>query len=262
MRSFYGVIGLLVLLTACVPMGLREEAQRDPSQGSTFAKFLKLANAGDAKSQNLIGFMHYFGEGAPKDRYLAHRWFHRAADNGNVNAQLNVAIMHYLGAEVPQDLAEAQWYFRLAKDNNSLAIDSAQRLQLPESLAELAERASRRPENTQSAGESTYTTYCAGCHGFNGIAVYIGSPSFALGERMDKSDAELLRTIMQGHGVMPMWGDKLPDEALVNALHFVRTLPAQYQNGIAQVLRTAPSLFFLFGPMSTDPRGYYQNYNY
>jgi len=261
MRSFYGVIGLLVLLTACLPMGQNGESQRDPSQGSTFAKFLKLADAGDAKSQNLIGFMHYFGEGVPKDRYLAHRWFHRAADKGNVNAQLNVAIMHYLGAGVPQDLEEAQRYFRLAQDNNSLNSNSAPRLQIPESLAELAEHASMRPENTQSAGESTYATFCAGCHGFNGIAAYIGSPSFALAERMEKSDAELLRTITQGHGVMPMWKDKLPDEALANALRFVRTLPVQYQNGIAQVLRTPPSLFFFFGPMSTHPGGLYQDYS-
>ena len=262
MRSFYGVIGLLVLLTACLPMGLHEESQRDPSQRSTFAKFLKLAEAGDAKGQNRVGFMHYFGEGAPKDRYLAHRWFHRAADNGNVNAQLNLSIMHYLGAGVPQDLDEAQHYFRLAKDNNSLNNDSAPRLQIPESLAELEERAAMRPWNSDLPGESTYATFCAGCHGLNGVAAYVGAPSFALAERMEKSDAELFRTMTRGHGVMPTWQDRITEQALVDALQFVRTLPAQYQNGIAQVLRTPPSLFFFFGPMSADPTGFYRDDTY
>jgi len=262
MRSFYGVISLLFLLTACLPIERREEAQRDPLPRSTFARFTKLAEAGDAKSQNLVGFMHYFGEGAPKDRYLAHRWFHRAADNGNVNAELNLAIMHYLGAGVPRDLAEAQRFFRLAKDHNALNSDSVPRLQIPESLAELAERAAMRPWNSDLPGELTYATFCAGCHGLNGVAAYVGAPSFALAERMEKSDAELFRTMTRGHGVMPTWQGKITEQALVEALQFVRTLPAQYQNGVAQVLRTPPSLFFFFGPMSADPTGFYRDDTY
>lgn len=253
---------VILVLAGCAPTRGPEGIGSEPQAVSTYAKFLKLAQAGDAKSQNLLGFMHYFGEGARKDRYLAHRWFHRAADQGSVNAQLNLAVVHYLGAGVPEDFEEAQRYFRLAKDNNSIGMDSAPRPQIPETLAEMAERASMLPENSQSAGESTYATFCAGCHGLNGIAAYAGAPSFALGERMEKNDTELLHTIIQGHGVMPTWKDKLSDQSLGNALRFVRTLPLQYKNGIAQVLRTPPAFYFFFGPMAADPRGFYQDYTY
>lgn len=262
MRSICGVIGFLVLLTACFPVRRVAEPQREPAPRSTFAKFLKLAEGGDAKSQNLVGFMHYFGEGAPKDYRLAHRWFQRAADNGNVNAQLNLAIMHYLGVGVPQDLKEARRFFQMAKDNRPFNNDSASQPPIPESLALLVERAATRPSNSDLPGESTYATFCAGCHGLNGVATYVGAPSFALAERMEKNDAELFRTITRGHGVMPTWQGKITEQALVDALQFVRTLSAQYQNGIAQVLRTPPSLFFLFGPMSADPTGFYRDDTY
>jgi hypothetical protein len=62
--------------------------------------------------------------------------------------------------------------------------------------------------------------FCAGCHGLNGIAGYVGAPSFALGERMEKSDRELMGSITGGHEVMPEWGDKLPDGLLIEALRF------------------------------------------
>lgn len=262
MRLFHGVLILVLVLAACAHMKRRLEIVREPRAASTFGKFLKLAKAGDATSQNLVGFMLYFGELTSKNRYAAHRFFHDAADQGNAIAQLNVAIMHYLGAGVPKDLEEAERYFHLAEENNPQPIGSSSGYKVPDSLAELADRAVMRAHNHDTIGESTYSTYCAGCHGLNGIAVYVGSPSFALAERLEKSDAELLRTITEGHEVMPTWGNKLSRQELIHALRFVRTLPLQYQNGIAQILRTPPSLYFFFGPMSSDPTGYRQDYPY
>ncbi|MBI4522573.1 MAG: SEL1-like repeat protein [Deltaproteobacteria bacterium] len=260
-RCFYSVASLLiVLLAGCGPTQGWDEIRREPNAGSTFAKFRKLAEAGDANSQNLIGFMFYFGEGAPHDRRAAHRWFHLAAEHGNKTAQVNLAIMHYLGEGVPKDLTQAERYFRLAKKDGLPLVGVPVSRDATDTLAELAERAAMRPSNFDVPGESTYATFCAGCHGLNGIAAYEGSPSFALAERLEKTDAQLLRTITEGHGVMPAWKDKLTAQALTDALGFVRTLPLQYQNGIAQVLRTPPSLYFLFGPMSTDATGLDQDY--
>ncbi len=108
----------------------------------------------------------------------------------------------------------------------------------------------------ENDGEQTYVTFCAGCHGLNGIAAYAGAPSFALGDRMEKKDADLLHTIIHGHGVMPTWGSKLSEQSLANALRFIRTLPRQYENGIVQSLRAAPAFYFLFGPMSAEPVAY------
>ncbi len=262
MRLIYCVLTLLGVLASCAYMKPVLENRSGSQAPSTFAKFLESARSGDARSQNLIGFMLYFGEAAPKDRTAAHHWFHLAAEQGNSSAQLNVAVMHYLGAGVPKDLAEAERYFRLARENGAKPRDAFLELEVPASLAELAERAAMRPQNYDMPGESTYATFCAGCHGLNGIAAYVGAPSFALSERLEKNDADLLRTIIRGHGVMPTWEDKISREGLIEALRFVRTLPQQYENGIAQVLRTAPSLYFLFGPMRADPTAYEQNYLY
>jgi mono/diheme cytochrome c family protein len=105
-------------------------------------------------------------------------------------------------------------------------------------------------------GEATYVTFCAGCHGLNGIATYIGSPSFALGERMQEPDTALLYSINQGKGVMPSWGDKFSERRLADVLDFVRTLQKQYEIGIAEGIRRAPGSYFLFGPMEDDDSAY------
>ncbi len=260
MRLLLGVLIFSLILPSCALIKRMNEVLDKPEPLSTYEKFLDLANSGDAKAQNLVGFMLYFGEVAPQDRRAAHFYFHRAADQGNGNAELNLAVMHYLGQGVPKDLKEAELYFRLAKGNNSHPMDSPAWPEPPDSLAKLAGCAAMKPRNHGSAGETTYMSFCAGCHGFNGVATYVGAPSFALAERMDKSDAELLRTIAHGHGAMPNWENKFSRQQLIGALSFVRTLPGQYQYGIAQVLRTAPSTYFLFGPMRTDPIAYDQYY--
>jgi cytochrome c5 len=205
--------------------------------------------------------MLYFGEGVRMDRAAAHHWFYLAADQGNPTAQLNLALMHFRGEEgARRDFEEAQRYLRLAKENGSKATRLSSTPDIPDTLEELADRAVRLPQRQEDLGEQAYVTFCAGCHGFNGIAAYVGAPSFAVGERMEKSDAELFRTITKGHGVMPRWENKLPDDLLFEALKFVRTLPLQYRNGIAQVLRTPPPVYFVFGPMSAQPPEVYQGH--
>ena len=259
MRLVHVVFLFPFIFSACAPAKLPLDLGREPTANSTFAKFLRLANAGDEKAQHLIGFMLYFGEGVRMNRAAAHHWFHLAADQGNATAQLNLAVMHYLGEGVGKDIEEAERYFRLAKNNTSPSVNLSVSPEVPRTLAELAERAVMRPWNVDIPGESTFAAFCAGCHGLNGIAAYVGAPSFALADRMDKSDAELLRTITDGHGIMPTWQDKLSQETLTDVLGFVRTLPRQHQIGIAQVLRTPSSLYFLFGPMSAER--HYRDYS-
>ena len=218
----------------------------------TAAKFLARARAGHAASQNLVGFMLFFGEAAPKNRAEAHRWFHAAAEQGNVQAQRNLAVMHYLGAGVPRDLEEAERYFRLALEN----AHAGPRFRVYESIGELVERGGAVVKSEQRPGEAGYVKFCAGCHGLNGIAAYVHSPSFAIGERLEQSEATLLRSIAHGRGEMPGWGNKLPAQDLIEILRFVRSFPAIYEFGILQELRRPPDLYFLFGPMRQNPSAY------
>ena len=113
------------------------------------------------------------------------------------------------------------------------------------------------------SGEKLFAKFCAGCHGFNGIAQYVNSPSFALGERLHKSDHELERSITNGQKAMPSWGGKLSRDQIRNIMVFIRTLPLLFQGGIASSLRSKPEIYFRFRPigesgtewLGTDPIG-------
>jgi len=260
MRTTGGISALIIVALSACALGLQPSRETEaPNYGpgwvSTYDKYLPQAEAGDADFQNLIGFMLFFGEGLAMDRPQAHLWFHRAADQGYTLAQRNLAIMHRLGAGGPPDLDEAAFYARAAglSDLDRLigTVRDGRREAGQDHLV-----TARGTGHGMARGEASYVTFCAGCHGLNGIAAYIGSPSFALGERLQKPDSALLYSIHQGMGMMPSWGDKLPEGTLRDMLAFVRTLQKQYQTGIAAGIRRAPARFFLFGPMEEDDSAY------
>lgn len=211
-------------LSACsVPRGNWEDAGGSLPD-TTFGKFLARAETGDAESQNVVGFMLFHGEGVRQDRTRAQVWFQRAATQGNIRAQRNLAI--------PQSAGETG--------------------SGPPSKSGSPAASVRAP----SPGQALYGKYCAGCHGFNGISAYVHSPSFALGEALDKSDGELMRSLMRGKGEMPNWDNKFSPDQLQDVLRFVRTLRAGYELGIGQSLSGAPPVFYLFGPMSREHSAY------
>lgn len=249
MRSTKGLpLPALIVTAACaVGIGVQEGYGPVPRARSTYEKVLLSAEEGDAAAQNQLGFMLFFGESAPRDVNEASTWFRSAAAQGSAVAQLNLAVMHYLGVGAPRDAIEAQRYFDLAIRNRTIPplLDVS-------SLPALVEESCQDPQPPQEAADSTFLVYCAGCHGWNGIAEYGGSPSFALGERMEKTDGELLRSIFGGHGEMPEWSDKLPEPWLRAALRFARSLQWEHNYGVLHRLRTPPEFYFRFGPMSSD----------
>ncbi len=99
-------------------------------------------------------------------------------------------------------------------------------------------------------GEKIYLQFCGGCHGFNGISAYVNSPSFALGERMHKSDEELASSIRNGLGEMPSWEFMLKPEQIDALVSFVRTFEQAYASGIDNKPRPDPDHFFRFAPKS------------
>jgi mono/diheme cytochrome c family protein len=223
---------------------------------TTYGRALARARAGDSEQQNLLGVMLFFGEGVPRNLAEAHRWFHAAADRGHARAQANLAVMHHLGAGVPRDPDEAERYFQLARTGATEAWGTAGPFASHRTIAEAVDAARRPTGRAELPGEGLYMTFCAGCHGLNGIAAYVSAPSFAVGERLDKSDAQLLRSLRHGHGEMPGWDNKLPPRTLTDVLAFVRSLPMQYDLGILQSPRSAPRVYFLFGPMKANPSAY------
>ncbi|MBW2422269.1 MAG: c-type cytochrome [Deltaproteobacteria bacterium] len=217
---------------------------------TTFEKFLPLAETGDPQVQNFIAFMLFHGEGVRRDREQAHEWFHRAAEQGYAAAQRNLALMHSgTIAGVSHD------YIDLEEAGFWLGLADGRRPRPKKEVPAWAFRDDRSSPGSAmvlallEAGERTYLAFCGGCHGFNGIAYYVGSPSFALGERMHKTDGELYDSLINGHVIMPAWGAMLSPEEIAGAILFVRALRATVDNGIGARMRMPPEMYFQFSPL-------------
>ena len=78
-------------------------------------------------------------------------------------------------------------------------------------------------DSSPVSGREIFNAYCGACHGFNGSPLLPNTPDFAAGERMDKSDSELLDAIRAGKGIaMPAWKGILSDAECATVLQFIR----------------------------------------
>ena len=98
-------------------------------------------------------------------------------------------------------------------------------------------------------GEEIYQHFCVGCHGFNGIAHYVYSPSFALGERTLKSDMVLRRSIAKGIGAMPGWENKLSPYQIDALMAYLRKLAALFEGTIEEDWSEGSEFYFKFRPL-------------
>lgn len=224
-RIFLSVVTVLCLLvTACAPAPAPQPVGRQAApatgQALTYSKYLSQAIAGDAEAQYLVGFMLFFGEGQVRDPASAHNWFHRAANQGHERARKDIVLLGRGDLFEETDVAALE----------------------------------------DSPGRRLYAAFCAGCHGRHGIAAYQESPSFALGERMEKPDEVLFASIRQGIGNMPEWGTKFSDEELRSVLSYLRGFQARYDGGLATSLQDRPDSIFLFGPMGAQESNPEENY--
>lgn len=73
-------------------------------------------------------------------------------------------------------------------------------------------------------GKEIYHEKCAVCHGVDGVPILPGAPEFAKGERLDKPEEELLKSIQHGKGMMPAWKDTLSAEERKDALRYATVL--------------------------------------
>jgi TPR repeat protein len=101
-----------------------EDAYQTAVFASQRAKWLALAEQGDARSQRQLGIMYYLGQGTEKDYTVAHDWLIKAADQGDDIAQMSLGVMNRKGHGVPQDNTRAHMWFSLSaqQGNPSAAI--------------------------------------------------------------------------------------------------------------------------------------------
>lgn len=113
------------------------------------------------------------------------------------------------------------------------------------SQAAQGEQAAPLPDPTLEQGRTVFLTYCAGCHGFDGMAYFPEAPSFAMGERLVKSDYALLDTLRRGRNSMPSWSAKLAPGQLRDALAYLRFVHEQARNG-TPVNNPMPAYYYVF----------------
>ncbi|MBW2292154.1 MAG: c-type cytochrome, partial [Deltaproteobacteria bacterium] len=224
--SAASAIGACMLADRAVAPGQRA-VEIQSRFATTYEKLFPMAEAGDPDMQNLLGFMFFHGEGVSQDYDEAHIWFHRSADEGNINAQRNLGILHSGAVPgVPEHLRSPEEANRWL----SLAVASD-----PSQTAEMRAASSRYevlsplPTNAilergdRDIGDKVYRTFCAGCHGFDGFAAYPSAPSFALGERLEKSDSALVDSVFYGTEQKSAWGTTLSRELLRFAVASIRS---------------------------------------
>lgn len=216
---------------------------------STAFKLLRPAATDDRPQlQNLVALMYYLGQGTEADPVAAHDLFHTAAMNGSIAARRNLGILHTFGAAgVDINFEEARIWFATvqATGHEEQPGGNSSATVVPEAI----NTAIPYETNDHSNGKFTYLTFCAGCHGFSGMHFFEYAPSFAMGQRLTKSDAELMNSILHGKGLMPSWDDKLPQSDLDDALAYLRLLSVQTAYGTdTSGINDEPEMYFIFYP--------------
>ena len=84
--------------------------------------YTKAAEQGNAKAQNDLGAIYYYGDGTPQDYKTAIKWWTKAAEQGVGQAQFNLGHLYYLGTGTPQDYKAAiKWYTKSAEQGSAKA---------------------------------------------------------------------------------------------------------------------------------------------
>ena len=84
------------------------------SEPKALPELQKLAEAGDADAQWLMGVRYHDGEGVAHDDAQAVQWFQLAAEQGNVAAQGALGAYYWRGRGVPADLSRAYFWSAIA----------------------------------------------------------------------------------------------------------------------------------------------------
>jgi mono/diheme cytochrome c family protein len=201
------------------------QAYQDGDYPAAFRQLQPLADTGGPYLQELLAVMHRFGLGTPEDAEASRLMLERAArqpDGSHPNYRSLQGAGRFPTRSRPPDV--------------------------PQSLNDASRTLARVDSRRIEQGRHVFLLYCAGCHGFNGFAAYPPAPSFSMRERLHKSDAALMWTILKGRNTMPSWESKLPRDQLEAALDYIRHLAMSERMGATRPRNSPPPYFFKFWP--------------
>jgi TPR repeat protein len=92
--------------------------------------FRKVADAGDARGQYMLGVCYHQGQGVAVDIAQAMKWYQEAADQGHTLSQLALGMLYYVGQGVKQDVAVGRRWIDQAVNSGNL----------PDLVLEMAEK--------------------------------------------------------------------------------------------------------------------------
>jgi mono/diheme cytochrome c family protein len=73
-------------------------------------------------------------------------------------------------------------------------------------------------EGEIASGTSLYDEHCAGCHGADGL----GGVGTDLVEQLAiLSEEDVVRTIVEGRGIMPAWGETQSDQEIADVVAYI-----------------------------------------
>ncbi len=114
MKQITLAVAFLVMFTTSVfsqDYGKGLTAFKAGNYATALREWKPLAEQGDARAQDYLGHMYYFGRGVPEDYAEAVKWYRKAAEQGETGAQVDLGILYEVGNVVPQDNIMAHmWY--------------------------------------------------------------------------------------------------------------------------------------------------------
>jgi len=123
MRKIFWILTALILISSPTfaddfQEGIDSLKQKDFK--AALEKLLPLAKKGDAKAQNIIGFIYYLGDETTINYGKAFKWNMKSAEQGNSNAQASLGVMYYHGDGVTQSFSEALKWYKLSAAQGDL----------------------------------------------------------------------------------------------------------------------------------------------
>ncbi|WP_240329608.1 tetratricopeptide repeat protein [Helicobacter suis] len=92
------------------------KSAKDKNYKKEFKYFKKLADMGDSRGYNGLGFMYDNGEGVGQDKQMALQYYQKAIELGNAKAYANLGNMYENGDYIRQDYSKALEYYHKAAD--------------------------------------------------------------------------------------------------------------------------------------------------
>jgi len=123
----YSIKFALAIFIVAIGMGwfTNKPQIEEPLTDFSLIKLTEMAEAGDARSQNLLGWRYFRGRGIKKDKEAAFTWWLKSAEQGFTRSESDVGWAYRMGHGIKRDDHQAfAWFLKAAKKDFAYAQDN------------------------------------------------------------------------------------------------------------------------------------------